>query len=146
MAIEVFKANTKLTKGITIECEARGHKIILDEPKNLGGNDEGMNPVEALLCALGACQSIVAGAFAKSKGINLKEFWVELEGDLDTDGFQGLSDVRPGFQAIRTKVHVKADNTKEEIEDFVKFIEKTCPVGDTIKNSAKMSSEVIVEK
>jgi uncharacterized OsmC-like protein len=146
MAIEVFKANAKLTTGITIECETRGHKLILDEPEGLGGNDKGMNPVEDVLCALGACQAIVARAFAESKGINLKEFWVELEGDLDPDGFQGLSDVRPGFQAIRTIAHVNADNTEEEIKNFVKFVENTCPVADTIKHSAKMSSEVILEK
>ena len=146
MAIEVFKTNAKLTTGIRIECEARGHKIVLDEPEPLGGTDTGMNPVEGVLCALGACQAIVARAFAQAKGIKLKEFSVEIEGDLDTDGFQGLSDVRPGIQVIRTKAHVKADNTEEEIKKFVEFIEKTCPVADTIKNSAKMISEVIIEK
>lgn len=146
MATEVFKANAKLTTGIRIECESRGHKIVLDEPESLGGSNTGMNPVENVLCALGACQAIVARAFAEAKGINLKEFNVEVEGDLDTDGFQGLSDVRSGFQVIRTKAHVKADNTEEEIKEFVDFIEKTCPVADTIRNSAKMISEVIIEK
>lgn len=68
MAIETFKAvSRKLPEGLAVESEVRGFKIILDEPKELGGTNKGMNPVEALLCALGSCQTIVAAAFAQAK-------------------------------------------------------------------------------
>ena len=105
-----------------------------------------MNPVEATLCALGACQAIVARCFAKAKGVDIQEYRVELEGDLDTDGFQGLSDVRPGVQNIRAKVYIKSDSPKEKLEEFVEFVENTCPVADTIKNSANMSTELVIEE
>ena len=59
----------------------------MDEPKELGGSDTGMNPVEMLLCALGSCQAIVAKSFATAHGIDLHDFLVVLEGDLDPDGF-----------------------------------------------------------
>ncbi len=90
MAIEVFKSTTKLTEGMRVECVARDHTILLDEPKELGGTDTGMNPVEGLLSALGACKCIVARCFAKAHGIDLQDFRIELEGgDLDPDGFMG---------------------------------------------------------
>lgn len=145
MALETFKAVSKLQEGMKVECSTRGHKIVLDEPKQLGGTDEGMNPVEATLCALGACQAIVARCFARAKGVNLQEYRVELEGDLDTDGFLGKSDVRPGMQNIRARVYIKSDSPEEKLKEFVEFVEKTCPVGDTIKNSANMSTELIIE-
>ncbi|ABY91553.1 OsmC family protein [Thermoanaerobacter brockii subsp. lactiethylicus] len=147
MAIETFKAvSRKLPEGLAVESEVRGFKIILDEPKELGGTNKGMNPVEALLCALGSCQTIVAAAFAQAKGINLQGFWVELEGDLDTDGFMGKAGVRPGFQEIRFKMHIKTDAPKEKVEEFAKFIENTCPVGDSLANPVKLVlSDVIVE-
>ncbi|MDT2069594.1 OsmC family protein, partial [Enterococcus faecalis] len=50
----------------------------MDEPKNLGGSDEGMNPIEALLASLGACKVIVARSFAKVQGINLNDIRVEI--------------------------------------------------------------------
>ena len=62
-------------------------KLILDEPESLGGNDKGMNPVECLLVALGACKCIVAKAFAQKNRINLQDIRIELEGILDPDGF-----------------------------------------------------------
>ncbi|WP_434577526.1 OsmC family protein [Thermoanaerobacterium thermosaccharolyticum] len=147
MAVETFKAvSKKLPEGLAVESEVRGFKMVLDEPKEMGGTNKGMNPVEALLCALGSCQTIVASAFAKAKGINLQDFWVELEGDIDLDGFMGKSDVRPGFQEIRFKMHIKTDAPKEKVEEFAKFIEKTCPVGDSLANPVKLVlSDVIVE-
>lgn len=145
MSLTVFKGTATLKGGMTVECQSGNHKFVIDEPKELGGTDTGMNPVEATLCALGACQAIVASCYAEAKGIDLKEYWVEVEGDLDVRGFQGDKSVKPGIQAIRCKAHVKANNSKEEIEEFVKFVEETCPVGDTIKNSASISSEIVIE-
>ena len=63
--LTTFKADVKkLPGGLQVEANARGFKILLDEPADLGGTDKGMNPVEAVLCALGACQTICAAAFA----------------------------------------------------------------------------------
>lgn len=85
-------------------------------------------------------------SFCKSKGYKFTRFWVELEGDLDTDGFMGKAGVRPGFQEIRFKMHIKTDAPKEKVEEFAKFIEKTCPVGDSLANPVKLVlSDVIVE-
>ncbi|HPF42368.1 MAG TPA: OsmC family protein [Bacillota bacterium] len=137
--ITTFKASVKKTeKGLQTEGTARGFKIILDEPAGLGGSDTGMNPVEALLVALGGCQAICAAAFAKANGVKFEEFHTELEGDIDLDGFMGKSDVRPGFQEIRFTMHFKTDEPQEKIDKFVKFIEKTCPVGDTIGIGTKL--------
>ncbi|NCD04841.1 MAG: OsmC family peroxiredoxin [Spirochaetia bacterium] len=139
--ITTFKATArKLKDGLQVETDSRGFKILLDEPEELGGTNVGMNPVEALLCALGACQSIVAAAFASSQDFSFEEFHVELEGDLDPDGFMGLADVRNGFQEIRYKMHFKTNETQEKAEEFAKFIETRCPVGDCLANGVKLVS------
>jgi organic hydroperoxide reductase OsmC/OhrA len=72
MAKELFKAVARKKEGLAVETESRGFKITLDEPKEMGGTDTGLNPVEALLCSLGACQTIAASAFAGQAGIVLK--------------------------------------------------------------------------
>lgn len=146
--VDVLKASAqKLPNGMQVDMSSRGFKILLDEPENLGGTNKGMNPVEAVLGALGACQTIVAFAFAEAQGIDLQDFKVDVEGDLDTDGFLGLSDVRPGCSEIRFNMHIKSSNTEEEIAKFVEFIEKTCPVGDMLQNSVKLvSPNIILEK
>lgn len=136
----VFKATAKkLPEGLQVETDARGFKLIMDEPAELGGTNKGMNPVEALLCALGACQAIVVGAFAKAKNFTYEEFHLELEGDLDPDGFMGMNpNVRNGFQEIRFEMHFKTNESKEKTEEFADFVEKTCPVCDCLANQIKL--------
>lgn len=103
-----------------------------------------MNPVEALLGSLGACQSIVARVYAKKFNINLEDFRVEVEGDLDLDGFFKKADVRPGYSDIRYTFYIKTDAPRERVEEFVKFLEETCPVGDTIANLVNLKLNGIV--
>ena len=143
--LTTFKATAKkLPEGMQVETNSRGFKIIMDEPEDLGGTNVAMNPVEALLCALGACQTIVASAFAAAHDFTFEEFHVEVEGDLDTDGFMGLADVRKGFQEIRTVMHFKTNESQEKTEAFAEFIEKTCPVGDSLENGVKFVKAGIV--
>ncbi|NMM64470.1 OsmC family protein [Clostridium sp. P21] len=147
MAITTFRATTRRKKGIAVTSEARGFKVDIDEPERLGGTNTGMNPVELVLCALGGCQTILVSSFAKKMGISLEDFWVELEGELDPDGFMGLSDVRPGYQRIRYNMHIKSDASEEKIREFIEFIEKRCPVGDTIGNVVELEkAKITIEK
>jgi uncharacterized OsmC-like protein len=144
--ITTYKATAKKSKdGLQVETSARGFKILIDEPESLGGTNVGMSPVEVLLCALGACQTIVATAFAESQNFHFEEFNVELEGDLDPDGFMGLADVRNGFQEIRYKMHFKTNETQEKTEAFAQFIEKRCPVGDCLENGVKLISSGVIK-
>ncbi len=137
--LTTFKATAKkLPAGLQVETESRGFKILMDEPEELGGTNAAMNPVEAVLCALGACQTIVASAFAQANDFTFEEFHVELEGDLDPDGFMGLADVRNGFQEIRFTMNFKTQESQEKTEKFAEFIEKTCPVGDCLANGVKL--------
>lgn len=146
VAIEIFKCTTQSKDGMQVECETRGHQFILDEPKELGGTDTGMNPVEALLAALGACKCIVAKCFAKAHGIDLKDIRIELEGDLDPDGFRGIDkNVKVGFSTIRTKIYIESNSPKEKLEEFVEFINKTCPVAETLENSPKLETKLIIK-
>jgi len=146
--LTTFKATaTKLPEGLQVATEARSFKILFDEPAELGGTDKGLNPVEGLLVALGACQSIVAAAFAESQGFKLEGFRVELEGDLDPDGFLGVNpNVRNGFSEVRYKMIFKTSESQEKAEAFSKFIENSCPVGDTLSVGTKLvKAGVVVE-
>ncbi len=143
MAKEIIRATASLVEGLQVKCEARGLSFLLDEPVELGGTDLGMNPMEALLASLGGCKVILAQMFAKAHGIKLKDLKIEFEGSFDLDGMMGKNPAaRVGYSEIKTKYYFTADNTVDELDEFAKFIDKSCPVLDTIINSANMSHEI----
>lgn len=147
MANEIFKSTIKLQEGLQVEVTSGKHKFILDEPPQLGGTDTGMNPVEALLGSLGACMCIVAKSFAQIHKIDLQDLKIELEGDLDPDGFMGANkEAKIGFSKIRININIKSSSSEEDIASFVNFVERSCPVCDTIMNSPEITTKFTLEK
>lgn len=143
-AVQTFKATAHLQEGVKVKATSRQFELTIDEPKSLGGTDTGMNPVEVLLASLGACQSIVGRVYAPKFGVKLDDFRVDVEGDLDLDGFFNRADVRPGYSDIRYTFYIKTDSPKEKVEEFVRFLESKCPVGDTIANPVNLKLSAIV--
>lgn len=145
MANVVFKSNVVLDKGLLCNAEARGFKVSMDEPTDLGGTDLAMNPVELLLSSLGGCISICAAAFSPACGVKLDGFSVDVEGDLDPDGFLGKNpNVRKGFSDIRFKMHFKTASPQENVAKLVEMIKHVCPVSDTLKG-VSVSGDYTVE-
>ena len=51
------------------EMEARGHRILSDQPASSGGYDEGMTPPELLLASLGSCAGFYAAEYLRSRNL-----------------------------------------------------------------------------
>ena len=111
-----------------------------DEPAILAGQDQGANPVEHLLNALAACVTTSIVAHAAVRGIHIEELESELEGDIDLQGFLGLSkEVPKGFTDIRVKFKVKAD--VDNIERLKRLAEYS-PVYNTIIHGANVDIQI----
>lgn len=133
MANMVFKSKVNWTgAGLQSDAVAGPHTVRMDEPEALGGSNTGQNPVELVLSALGGCMVVLANAFAPAHGVTIKDVQVEVEGDLDPNGFMGKAPVRPGFSAIRYKLHVDSDSDADSVAALVKQVESSCPVKDTL--------------
>lgn len=131
-----FKSSVVLKEGMRCQATARDFMVTMDEPPSLGGSDRAMNPVELLLSALGGCLVISAQAFAAECGVELKDVTVDLEGDLNTDGFMGKDpDVPAGFLDIRANVSVDTDSPSENVSKLIETIDKRCPVSDSLRRS-----------
>lgn len=135
MAKEVFKATVSWDKkSVACTAEARGLRVQIDEPEALGGTNTGMNPVELLLSALGGCVTISLLTFAPKFKVNIQDCRVELEGDLDPDGFLGKNPAaRVGMSHIRFTIHLKTDSPREKVQELYDYFETHCPVADTLQ-------------
>ena len=141
-----FESKSSLIEGFHSRASLRHHSIDVDEPKELGGTDQGANPVELILAALGTCQEITYKAYATVLGIPIESVSVELEGDLDLQGFLALNDdVRPGFQQIRGKVRIKSEADDATLEKLREAVNAHCPVLDIISNPVPIELDLVKE-
>jgi uncharacterized OsmC-like protein len=66
------------TKNFQVEIDAGIHRLIADEPLELGGDDTGPTPQAMLLSALGSCAIITVEMYARRKGWPLTSVEVRL--------------------------------------------------------------------
>ena len=145
MGTKTYQINSKLKGGMKVEVsDGRGHSIVIDEPEELGGTDEGMTPVEITLASLAGCFSITASFLAKKMRVDINKIEMEIEGDID-DRAMSSADVYSGFQEVRFNFKIDADAPKEKVEKLYKSIEDYCPVSDTLKNNVTLKGEYEVK-
>jgi uncharacterized OsmC-like protein len=113
-----------------------------DEPDVLLGTDKGANPVEYVLHALAGCLTTTLVYHAAARGIEIKSVESWYEGDLDLQGFLGVSDdVRRGYQAIRVAFRIDAPGASEEqLEELVRMGQRYSPVFDIVSNPVPVSA------
>ncbi len=139
----VFSARTELQNGLKCSAQIRNFSLLIDEPVQLGGTDEGPNPVELVLAALGTCQEIVYSAYAAVLGIPLNSVKINVKGNLNLKGFFGLDEnVRPGFEDISYSTSIDSPATSEQLDQLVRVVEKHCPVLDILTRKIPVIGKV----
>lgn len=138
-----FRAKSKLEEGFLAEVQTRNFNFVSDEPADLGGTDQGPNPIEYVLGAFAACQEIVIKAYATVLDIDLQSVSVEVEGQLDLHGFLNLTDQRAGFTSLNYKTTVETNEKDTQKLQLLEELSVTrCPVLDIIQNPVEVTGSV----
>ena len=118
-------------------------KMVIDEPKGLGGTDEGPSPIQVLLMSLAGCLNVTGHEVARQGGMKLNGMKINIDGVMNPCAFIGCSfDERAGFQTIEVKVTPNFEGlTPAEIAVWLEETENRCPVTDNIRAATKIVVE-----
>ena len=131
-----FSISAKSENATKTIVAARGFKIIVDEPAELGGTDAGANPVEYVLAALAGCLNVVGHVVAKEMKLELDGIEIDIEGDLNPAKFMGGSAAeRAGYKEIRVTIRPKMEVGSAVLEQWLASVKERCPVSDNIANA-----------
>ena len=104
--------------GYTHDVEIEGgHTLVIDEPLDSGGANEGHSPTRTLGAALAACTAITTEMYAERKGWELGALQVEV--DITYDG--------PAPTAFEVTLHCPGPLDDAQLERLVTIAGK-CPV------------------
>lgn len=113
---------------LVAELMVRDHKLIAGVSKELGGNDEGINPHEMLEAALAACTIITAQMYANRKGIKLESTDVQVK--IVSEGADSV---------ISREVSFRGDLSVEEKKKLGEIVEK-CPIHKLLESNVKINT------
>ncbi len=118
--------------------------VVVDEPPHLFGQDTAPAPGEIVLSALGGCLAVGITAVATWKQVQLSRLELFLEGDIGNPAAWGAggAEMPPalmGFQAIRVKVVVEGDASREVLDEIVQHANLYSPVANSMRNPIAFS-------
>ncbi|WP_435262927.1 OsmC family protein [Tenacibaculum sp. nBUS_03] len=116
------------------EAKMRNHFLVIDEPVNKGGDDNGATPVEYLLTAIGGCVSITLRMYAKHKGWDL--------GKITVNVYQKKKVTSNGIKIIlEEEISFEREITEKQRNRLLEIAGK-CPVAKMIKGETPIISKI----
>lgn len=115
--------------------KARTFKMIIDEPEDLGGTNDGPNPVEYVLAALSGCLNVMCHVVAQEMDIKLRGVEIKISGALNPEKLFGKeTEDRAGYKFINVEINPDTDADMATLEKWVQIVESRCPVSDNLAN------------
>ncbi|MEQ6389947.1 OsmC family protein [Bacillaceae bacterium S4-13-58] len=124
---------TATSKGMKTVGISKNHQIIIDEPQQMGGQDEGANPLGTLLISLAGCENVIDNMVAREIQFDLQEINFDVKGELDPAGMMGTEGVLPYFQTITVNAKVKTSESEDRIKELQEIVDSRCPVFTALK-------------
>jgi putative redox protein len=105
-------------QGFSHEIDIRGHRVLADEARDIGGEDDGPSPQELLAASLASCTAITMEMYATRKGWDIGHVEVDVE-------------YSPAERGCPTKFQLVMrlpDDLPEEQVERLRIIAAKCPV------------------
>jgi putative redox protein len=132
----MVRATARRRQGYTHDVEIQGgHRLVIDEPEESGGANQGPSPTRTLAGTLAACTAITMEMYADRKGWDVGELEVEVEMEY------GQSSVPRSFVAI---LRLPTGLSEDQVERL-KVIAGKCPVHRALSHDTEVSIEDRVE-
>jgi putative redox protein len=94
--------DVRFVAGESYEVAVRGHRVLVDQPADAGGQDDAPTPTELFVASLATCVAFYAGRYLTRHGYSRDGLAISADFDMATD--------RPArVSTIRLTVRVPAD-------------------------------------
>ncbi len=79
------RMDIRFVSGEAYEVAVRGHRVLVDQPADVGGQDSGPTPTELFVASLAACVAFYAGRYLTRHGYSRAGLGVSASFDMATD-------------------------------------------------------------
>lgn len=126
--------DVRFISGEAYEVAVRGHRIIVDQPSESGGEDTAATPTELFVASLAACVAFYAGRYLTRHGYSRDGLGVSVAYDMATD--------RPArVAAVRLMLRVPGDVPVERWA-ALRAVASHCTVHNTLADPPHVTIEL----
>lgn len=139
-----FRADTRLVRNLLAEARIRHFTLLVDEGPAIGGTEQGPNPVELVLAALGACQEIIYAVYAALLDVDLEALEIDVSGPLDPRGFLDMAPTAVGFSHVAMETRISSRAAAERVQQLIDAVQAHCPVADILQRPLEIRNRIML--
>jgi putative redox protein len=132
MHLSTRRASARRSSNFSHTISIRDHQLVSDEPRSVGGDDEGPSPEELLAASLASCTAITIEMYAQRKGWDVGPVEVDVQ-------------YSPAERGCPTKfelvLHLPAQLADDQV-DQLRVIAAKCPIHRTLDGEVMFSERV----
>src|SRR5437763_1331014 len=119
-------------QGFSHAIDVRSHRLLADEPRDHGGEDDGPSPQQLLAASLASCTAVTMEMYAKRKGWDIGPIEVQCE---YTPADRGCM---TNFKLV---LRLPSGCTQEQV-DKLRIIAAKCPVHRTLDGEVNFDERI----
>jgi len=137
----IFRTKSVCPNPTLTKVSVRDFEILIDEPPNNHGNDEGAQPLEYMLASLAGCTNVIINKIGKEHNITLLDMEIDVVGVCDTRGIFGIEQIAVPFPEVRLTIRGTTRNSEQDMELLREQLAWRCPVKVIIRESGSLIKE-----
>jgi uncharacterized OsmC-like protein len=119
----------------------RDVSVLIDEPIERGGTNQGLTPTETLVAALIGCTNVISHKIAHKNGIELAHLAIAADVLFDRRGVTLQEDVAVPFPEITLHIDVQTSATAAQMQQLQQELAMFCPLAKLIRASGTVLTE-----
>jgi putative redox protein len=125
----------KYISGKKFSAQNRTHAIIIDQPKEGGGDDQGPTPPELFIDSLGSCIGVYVLGFCRNTGLDPEGMKIILN-------WEKAIDKPTRIKSINAKIELPNANVGPRRPALLKVAE-SCLIHETIKHQPEITIDLV---
>jgi putative redox protein len=139
MAGGITRVELNRVGSLRFQCvNSEGKSAVIDGPSLMGGEDDGVRPMEMILMGLAGCSSFDVLNILKKQRIEVQDLKIEVEG-------KRAETIPSVFTDILVRFIVKGDIPQTKLDKAIKLsMEKYCSVSHMLSASVSIHHESVI--
>jgi len=111
----------------------RDRAMVIDEPLERGGTNQGFTPTETLMASLVGCTNVITHKVAHKNGVDIKSMKVRLEAQFDRRGVTLQEEIERPFTSVTLHIDLETDADAAAMERVKRELAMFCPVAKVFR-------------
>ena len=140
-AIWKFRLSGSAESPTRSKVTSRDVNIIIDEPIERGGTNEGPMPVEMVFAGLIGCTHVISNKLAKANNVEITDMDVDVVTTMDSRGTRLIEPIDVPFPEAVLTIKTTMNGSQEGIETIIYKLKEHCAVSKMLRQSGTKITE-----